>query len=321
MLKLCVPPRLLQQPKRWLTTAAFIATLAGAHSANAQNAGRWYEIEMIFFNQGLGRIDQQELWPTHIQLGYPEVVNVLTETPEPLPETVPDTALNTEEETVEVEGIPRQTPFQRLGDEHKRLSELAKKIKTSGRHRVLAHWVWQQPVMGRKNADSILVFGGKQFDDHYELEGSIDLSVGRYLHLSTNLWLTRFTAFSDDIETFNPWPLLPERPLSTAQKEAQKGDLEDPTNLLENTENSAENIQQQEEEALILNALESLDATPADTSGNTDLTEFSASHFKRFQPERIALIQEKRRMRSATLHFIDHPLMGILIEIRRVNKE
>ena len=43
--------------------------------------------------------------------------------------------------------------------------------------------------------------------------------------------------------------------------------------------------------------------------------QFSAFLENQYLTERIILIQQKRRMRSKELHFIDHPLMGVLLQI------
>lgn len=333
MPQLCMRSRTTVKRPRQRLHAALMAAMATpllfSSSANAQNAGRWYEIEMIFFNQGLGKLDRQELWPNHIELTYPNSVKVLAETPEPAISGEPTNPLNTDEESVEVDGIPRTTPFQRLDDEHKRLLKLAQKIKASGRHRILAHWVWQQPFMGRDNADSIAIYGGKAFDDHYELEGSIDLSVGRYLHLATNLWLTRFTPITDELETFNPWPPLPRHP-----SQATASEVDFLSNGPEASNHSVENDTAEKFSDASASQENSLQKEATTDTAFIEVLPTAEQEFittledavpelisRQYETERIALIREKRRMRSATLHFIDHPLMGILIEIRRVNKE
>jgi len=96
---------------------------------------------------------------------------------------------------------------------------------------------------------SIVISGGQSVGGHRELEGTIKIHIARYLHLTTDLWLTQGSK-----ETNLTWPSVPTRPGSSS------------------------------------------------TKASYNLTSYP-----------VATLRERRRMRSKELHYIDHPLMGVLI--------
>lgn len=157
------------------------------------------------------------------------------------------------------------------------LNNNVRDLERSNKHRVLFHSAWRQPVWSRDEAPSLLISGGDQYGEQTELSGSINLSVARYLHLNTNLWFTQFA--NNYGQEVAEWPTLPTPPNSEdMNKEVFKTNQK--VNLWDNnsvSENEYDNILR----------------TP-------------------FVPEKVVLLQQKRRMRSKEIHYIDHPVVGIL---------
>jgi hypothetical protein len=170
------------------------------------------------------------------------------------------------------------TPFILLDKKYFQFSAIEKKLQIN-RNDILFHGAWRQSLT--QNLDqktdtgtvSLLIHGGETFDDHNELEGSISLSLQRYLHITTNLWLTHFVPASASASTVEPikptepvtvenWPTLPTFPLQKLMT--------------------------------------------TDTS-NTAVTE------KKYQVDEIITNKQSRRMRSYETHYIDHPRFGILV--------
>ena len=54
---------------------------------------------------------------------------------------------------------------------------------------VLWHGRWMQPVPSRSAPQPLLVQAGRRYDGIHELEGAIDITMGRYLHFQAQLWL------------------------------------------------------------------------------------------------------------------------------------
>ncbi len=198
--------------------AAFIATLFAPVIWAAESAGkeRWFEVELLIFAQPKSETANKEFWPSDITLEYPKNWVELK---------------NPNSASIDL----RRDAFYLLPDKAHKLTAEKMQLRWSKAHRPLLHEAWRQPVFDKNNAPSILIHAGRQYDDHRELEGSIQLSVSRYLHLQTNLWFTEFARNTDD--SVSP------------------------------------------------------------------------------RPNRVTRIQQKRRMRSKDLHYIDHPLVGILILI------
>ncbi len=129
------------------------------------------------------------------------------------------------------------------------LSGKAKALNNSGKYRVLKHMSWLQPGLAKEDAIAVRVHAGKNYKDEFnertftnqpinELDGTVKIVLGRYLHLYTDLAYRK---------TFN--------------------------------------------------------VSSGDALGRQRvLADFP--------------VKTHRKMRSSTLHYIDHPYLGILIEIR-----
>lgn len=153
------------------------------------------------------------------------------------------------------------------------LSQAEKLLASSPRYEILSHMAWQQPGLAEDKALHMPVSGGKDYRDSYpermesrwevndqgaiievpgpktlnELDGSVKLVLGRYLHIYTDLIFRK--------------PVIVER-------------LDEETQELTETR-----------------------------------TLFDIP------------IQSHRRMRSRELHYIDHPMAGILIEVTPLETE
>lgn len=213
-----------------------LALLSGAsHAQQAadsenqpQSHVRWYQVEMIVFSRA--STTSQEQWPVDVKLSYPESL------------------VSLKADGGGSDGFTMLPASERL------LNSQAATLAKSGSYTLLFHQAWRQMIQAPKT--NILITGGHSFNDHQELEGNISLSVGQFLKLQTNLWLTQFVPAGTPVT--EAWPELPSLP----------------------------------------NAL----ATEADKP-------------QEFLIKRIVKISQQRSMRSNEVHYIDHPLLGIIIKI------
>ena len=151
-----------------LCSALLLAALsAGSQAANY--AGTTFEIEMIVFSRTQGMEQARETWPAAPRLEYPR-------------------------NWVDFNSQNGESP--RLFPVANQLDNKAAALNRGG-YRVLFHRSWQQVLQQKRNAPAILVSGGNTVGGLGELEGSVTLSVSRYLHLSTNLWFTEFAPRQD----------------------------------------------------------------------------------------------------------------------------
>jgi hypothetical protein len=67
------------------------------------------------------------------------------------------------------------------------LTAEANRLSRVGGYRVLLHGRWLQPVPERQNPQPLLLQVGPRYGDAYGLEGTIDVTLGRFLHFNANL--------------------------------------------------------------------------------------------------------------------------------------
>ena len=199
-----------------------------ADNNEVENHERWYQVEMIIFARAEN--NPQEAWPKDIKLAYPNNLVAIKSS------------------SNDSDGFNVLEPGER------KLNSQAAAIVKNGSYTLLFHQAWKQMIYGRKT--NIAISGGKTFNGHQELEGSIALSVGQYLKIQSNLWLTQFVPAGTNLT--ETWPELPMLP-NTSAAEADKA-----------------------QDYLI---------------------------------KRIVKMSQERSMRSNEVHYIDHPLLGVIIKI------
>lgn len=77
------------------------------------------------------------------------------------------------------------------------LKSTSRRISSQPGMRVLYHKAWSQPVIKGRNSQPISIAAGQRMvDGLYEIQGTITVDRGRYLHFKPNLQLRRYTADS-----------------------------------------------------------------------------------------------------------------------------
>lgn len=238
-----------------LSTGCILSLLSSF--AYAQNEGRWYNVEILIFK----RLDQnrqtQELWRADLSLHYPNFYEYLT--------------------------TPRAEPKSHLSSLNNNsyvLKRYRDALKRNENFQILTHMAWSQQMANEAASPAIIVNGGKNIENHKELEGYIKIHIARFLHVTSNLWLTDTNPNNVDPNT--RWPALPAKP-----SRANAGILKPKNSKVIQREDSTGTL------------------TDLDRGFNTNYT----------SPYPIITLQNKRRMRSNELHYVDHPAMGIMIFI------
>jgi hypothetical protein len=99
-------------------------------------------------------------------------------------------------------------PFQALPPTSLQLKREADALGQRRGMRVLAHQAWQWPSVVPAQAVAVAIGGGRQAGAHRELEGYIALSADHFLHIDTQLWLSRFGETGADALPLPPVPGL-----------------------------------------------------------------------------------------------------------------
>lgn len=188
-------------------------------------------------------------------------------------------------------------------------------------HRILFYGHWRQPVLDREQSRSVIIRGGNALDEaHFELEGDLRISLNRYLHLWPQLYLTR--QLPQDWHLRDPktirtlasaqLPLLEAQTLSQAQFSTRA--------FLDSTVNNQSLYSATADQYFrIETGTRPLNPTPAFTDlpftdPGYETPEPSTEQPPASQYLRVQLNQP-RRMRSGELHYLDHPMFGLLIRI------
>ena len=344
----------LPQPLLYLAASVSLAlTLLVSSNSHAQTEAEkteqsWYQIEVFIFAYDRSNTANasQEAWPQELGLKYPQRIVQLQDMAQlqegaQLPENLqlPELAQASNIDRTAAENFgtiandaadqtltlaPEQSnqqtlslalpqlplteqPFTLLPADQLSFHTIIKRLTAQRDIRPLFHAAWRQPIQERKLAESVLIRGGDQFDNHYELEGSISIGLERYLHISTDLWLSSFVSNAGLEKTL--WPVLPPIPVtSNAAIEAQAQDpfQSSSQNL---TQGTSQSTGQDYNQAYFFSSQGFNFGNPfLDTSGNL------------FSVEQTVTMRQQRRMRSQELHYLDHPLMGLLVRITQYER-
>ncbi len=320
---------------------------------------KWYQVEVFVFANEQSQDSELEKWPQDPVLKY---YQPLLEIVSPLDSSLAEEDINpdTPYATTSFDQFTRQQEqpaagqqpvvqgpeaFTTLPVEQQLLTDVVNKISVRPEYRLLYHRAWRQPIGPASDAGNILIRGGDKFDNHFELEGSISLSVERYLHIHTNLWLSRFVnnlGFDN-----SPWPVLPEPQITVIRNEAlsppivddsvedgieqptpgaqpppqDSGDQDSGDSAAIGSNPSSNGPSPYDPSAYGPAGLDSFDTNSAFANSNSYSaftsfdSMFSGFDNRQYVADRTVTLRQHRRMRSNELHFIDHPMMGLLIKI------
>ena len=179
------------------------------------------------------------------------------------------------------------------------------RLERQGR-RILLQQSWRQPVLDDAQSRSIVIRGGEALSEQqFELEGDLRLSLARYLHLRPNLYLT--LQLPDDWQVRDPRLL---EQLAVQAEDAARTQQQTQLQPL-----SATPIQPQ---ALITPEPELIGATPTPSAATPSTVQGASQDPIIEQPQARYLtvkMDQPRRMRKNELHYLDHPLFGLLIRL------
>jgi hypothetical protein len=170
-----------------------------------------------------------------------------------------------------------------LPPQQRMLNRHAKALARSRDYHVMYHQSWLMAFNEGEKTPPMLITAGKQFDQHHQLEGSLDIQLSRLLHVKTDLWLSSFS------ESFN-------------------GD-DTPYSFSDSDDDSRIPSYRPQTES-------------------SNYTRYSDNQFKyntllanQYDVEQSANLKKHSRLKSNELHYVDHPLMGMLIKINRAEAD
>ena len=229
------------------------------------------------------------------------------------------------------------TPYRPLDRSALEFSSQARSIDRNSELELLLHTAWLQPMRAREQSTPLLLDGLPQSGDYPRLQGSVLLYSARYLHLETRLWLNTDGAYLD-----TNWRMpAPPPPLQDETLQVSEFVVELPTDWLQllqvpelsiepGTEMSEQlRAEQMEQPGQPINTLGPI--SPDTDSAQSPMAETGPAWTREQvldsldEPEynyrHAVLLEQRRRMRSGELHYIDHPMLGLVIRVSRYEFE
>ena len=198
-----------------------------------------------------------------------------------------------------------EKPFIKLDRELRDLNDSAKALNRRAKYNVVFHEAWR--FGADKNAADpwVIIKAGKQFEDRFEIEGSLRFYKSRFLHFQSDLWLA---SFSDNISSNKEpvqwielpvFPSIAEPSLSDDQKNLQslevfidKADLE---NFFIGTATDPNIVAEQE----------------VDPKLEPELIQATS-----YPLSNLWVFDQSKRLEEQQSYYLDHPKMGILLTIK-----
>ena len=189
--------------------------------------------------------------------------------------------------------LPR--PFVLLPGDYRELGAKAAQMQRGGRYTVLFHETWVQPVPPEERSLPIVLDHSGDTQQWSRLQGTIKLSLSRYLHVQTNLWLN---TSGDYLPGTWQMPAPPLGPPSLIIEEQEPVDI---TTAIE-----------QLPQAVVL-GIDGENEGEGGEPGEVNVPVYPYRH--------AVLLEQTRRMRSNETHYIDHPLLGVVIKFTPITAE
>lgn len=266
-----------------------------------------------------------------------------------------------EEEARQLQQLNKKSvekPFLLLGDEFKQLSNEAESLERHPEYKVLQHIAWRQPVKNFKKSPYIRITGGIDFGESYgytgnkhedkkiilgesrkqnsdetlvpELDGDIKIYLKKYLHLRTNLFLRqpgKEEVKADNLSLYNSEGLSSIWKSDTQKNQLSQGSvLQDPQ--LKEKLNESDNKGFNNKESDNIDTENPTNTVPQQDESQLQFSWEINDNFLDMAPEKIYIeklfnysLKQSRKIRSNQLHYLDHPLLGLLIMIRPYERE
>lgn len=305
-----------------------IAALTSPAHAQSQHTDKPYHIEMVIFERINNAYNTTEYWPTTQVLAYPPHYRVI-QPQDPLTATANNNLNNNLNNSADDNKplVSERILWERPQETYA-LTAQANAINRKASMRVLFHKAWQQTLHNTPNAPAVIINGGDTFDARTELGGSVRVSVNKFIHVDTQLWLARFTPNYGQAQH---WPIPPLAPTATTPASVNNAPADPLTikSLALEQDSPIFGINEQALAAMqatnVYRGTVSTQPSPIQPAlGGTAFnnpTRHSTLGSATRQPalqhitEQVVHLEQSRRMRSQELHYIDHPRLGILVKV------
>jgi hypothetical protein len=253
-------------------------------SALQAQSGRLYKVELLVFSHPTGATS--EAWDPTPKLNYPKRWRFLNG--QKVPPTAEPPVNSSPNVNAESSAKKGSAFFVSQSSSAREFRGAAASMNRSGRYRVLFHDSWIQPINSQSRAVPIVLDRSGDNGTWPELQGSVKLYVSRYLYLETNLWLNTTGEYLD-----SSWQMTAP-PLGPVSVTVKKPLLRQQTPVVTEQRNA-------------------LQTGPSMPQGSTTVLLEEAG--PAYPYRHAVLLDQTRRMRSGEVHYIDHPMLGVIVKV------
>lgn len=200
--------------------------------------------------------------------------------------------------------LPTPAAFTLLPEDLRELNRDASRMRSAG-YDVLVHSAWVQPVTSENKTRAIILdrSGDPDAPTWPAVQGSISIYLARYLHMNTRLWLNTHGDYLHPDWRMPEPPRAPESLLLALP----------PLHAWHRQRDHGNGPEMMPTDGLVAQPLrvpaELPDATaPAMAEETQDID-------SNYPWRHAILLEQSRRMRGGELHYIDHPVLGVLIKM------
>jgi hypothetical protein len=262
----------------WRKTVLLILLAVGVQQAQAEIADtRWYDVEVILFAQTNKEYRNSESWP--IDYTPPDMENARELLPQDKSKRDP----------------ARPTAFRLLDPDELKLDADARRIDAAPDLKLMEHFGWRQPGLPKAGALAVRVdqalydrikamnkvAAGEQPATEAEMEQT-DMVTEPQIEGTLRLILSRYLHIETDLLFKEP---LDDQPVSSDAEQA---------NVVLFSEPAA--------------------ATSGEQTTQPDLFAMAQENAAQ-APYRVYFMHQSRRMRSNEVHYLDHPVFGMVIKV------
>jgi len=262
--------------------------LANIFSVNAEE--RRFEIELLVFQRNIDIKDMKEKFSTEpLLLDTQETISMLNALPNK--NCIQNEACLHKANPVIIDESffnDVDNGFEFLDSSHLQLIKQRQKLHAHASFTPVLHTVWRMPVYDRVSAKPIHLFAGKNFALDFQNQTSDSQDINTQL---SDKW-----AIDGNFKIYLEHYLFIDSQLIIRQKTTQKVPIVQPIESQDLNVISSEN------------GVELMDVNRETEVVSTQQEQVIAE----------VLFDQNRRLRSEEIHYLDHPLMGIIVQIRKI---
>lgn len=214
-------------------------------------------------------------------------------------------------------------PLHQLPRQELTFTEAARELRRAS-NRILFHESWWSPMADRPETLPLVIdrSGDPDIVNWPALQGSLTLYRSRYLHIDVNVWLNTMGEYLPDGWRIEAPPVTD----STVAAATLSGDTMDPwttqeplvlPGFLEPTLTATDAAEWIEETPSV--DLES--GTEDDTSLESQAMANPPEAEENYPWHHAITHRQARRMRSGEIHYLDHPIIGVIVQVVPVSEE